>query len=70
MQRRCANRRRAGQLNHSALERYWTLVEGYRDHPDYQDDPERGIYWGPPDEVTGRPQPRSRAWDDWRAEVR
>jgi hypothetical protein len=30
-----------------------------------QDDPERGIYWGPPDE-NGRQTRWSRAWFDWR----
>ena len=36
--------------------------------PRYQDDPERGIYWGPPSDITGRPMRWSRPWHDWRNE--
>jgi hypothetical protein len=33
----------------------------------YEDDPERGIYWGPPDVTSGgKPRRWSRPWYDWR----
>jgi hypothetical protein len=35
---------------------------------DYIDDPEAGVFWGPPDEQTGEPRRWSRPWYDWRAE--
>jgi len=31
----------------------------------YEDDPERGIFWGPPDD-RGRPRRWSRPWFKWR----
>jgi hypothetical protein len=34
----------------------------------FRDDPERGVFWGPPDEK-GRPLRWSRPWFDWRAET-
>jgi HNH endonuclease len=34
----------------------------------FEDDPERGIYWGPPSEVGGTPRRWSRHWFDWRPE--
>jgi hypothetical protein len=34
---------------------------------EYQDDPDGGVFWGPPG-VDGVPQRWSRAWFDWRAE--
>jgi 5-methylcytosine-specific restriction endonuclease McrA len=33
----------------------------------FEDDPERGIFWGPPG-LDGKPIRWSRAWYDWRAE--
>jgi hypothetical protein len=39
-----------------------------REPESYEDDPSRGIYWGPPDEK-GRPLRWSRPWWDWRAET-
>lgn len=33
----------------------------------FEDDPERGIFWGPPG-LDGRPTRWSRPWYDWRAE--
>jgi 5-methylcytosine-specific restriction endonuclease McrA len=35
---------------------------------DYLDDPEAGVFWGPPDERTGEPRRWSRHWFDWRPE--
>ena len=35
---------------------------------DYQDDPEAGVYWGPPSATTGIPIRWSRVWFDWRSE--
>ena len=32
----------------------------------FDDDPENGIYWGPPDPVTGRQLRWSRIWSPWR----
>jgi hypothetical protein len=32
----------------------------------FDDDPERGIYWGPPSEPGGTPRRWSRHWFDWR----
>jgi hypothetical protein len=34
----------------------------------FEDDPERGIFWGPPSAPGGTPQRWSRPWSDWRAE--
>jgi hypothetical protein len=34
----------------------------------FEDDPERGIFWGPPSEPGGTPQRWSRPWYDWRRE--
>jgi hypothetical protein len=34
----------------------------------FDDDPERGIYWGPPSEPGGTPRRWSRHWFDWRPE--
>jgi hypothetical protein len=34
----------------------------------FEDDPERGIFWGPPSAPGGKPQRWSRPWFDWRAE--
>jgi len=34
----------------------------------FNDDPERGIFWGPPTEPGGKPQRWSRPWFDWRSE--
>jgi len=34
----------------------------------FDDDPERGIYWGPPSEPGGVPRRWSRHWFDWRRE--
>jgi 5-methylcytosine-specific restriction endonuclease McrA len=34
----------------------------------YVDDPEAGVFWGPPDEQTGEPRRWSRPWFDWRSE--
>src|SRR4051812_32548558 len=34
------------------------------------DDPERGIFYGPPDSDTGKPRPWSRPWFPWRDELR
>jgi hypothetical protein len=34
----------------------------------FDDDPERGIYWGPPSEPGGKPRRWSRPWFDWRSE--
>ena len=34
----------------------------------YRDDPERGIFWGPPSEPGGTPRRWSRHWFDWRPE--
>jgi 5-methylcytosine-specific restriction endonuclease McrA len=34
----------------------------------YEDDPERGIFWGPPSEPGGTPRRWSRHWFDWRPE--
>jgi hypothetical protein len=35
--------------------------------PDYEDDPENGIYWGPK-QPNGMMTPWSRPWFDWRSE--
>jgi hypothetical protein len=35
---------------------------------DYRDDPDRGVYWGPPNEPGRAPQRWSRHWFDWRTE--
>lgn len=35
---------------------------------DYQDDPERGVFWGPPSATTGIPIRWSQVWFDWRSE--
>jgi hypothetical protein len=32
----------------------------------FEDDPDRGVFWGPPPESGGTPQRWSRAWFDWR----
>ena len=32
-----------------------------------EDDPARGVFWGPPD-MDGNPRPWSRVWFDWRTE--
>jgi hypothetical protein len=32
----------------------------------YEDDPERGIFWGPPDDRGGPPRRWSRPWFEWR----
>lgn len=40
----------------------------YENDPRYQDDPARGIYWGPPSEPGGTPRRWSRHWFDWRPE--
>ena len=32
----------------------------------YEDDPARGIFWGPPSEPGGMPMRWSRPWFDWR----
>lgn len=37
-----------------------------RPRPTPADDPERGIFYGPPDDWTGEPTRWSRAWYDWR----
>jgi HNH endonuclease len=34
----------------------------------FEDDPESGIFWGPPTEPGGKAQRWSRHWFDWRAE--
>lgn len=34
---------------------------------DYNDDPSRGIFWGPPSMIDGKPTHWSRPWYDWRA---
>jgi hypothetical protein len=34
-----------------------------------EDDPELGIYWGPPDPVTREYRRWSRPWHDWRSET-
>jgi hypothetical protein len=34
----------------------------------FEDDPARGIYWGPPSEPGGPPRRWSRHWHDWRPE--
>jgi 5-methylcytosine-specific restriction endonuclease McrA len=34
----------------------------------YEDDPERGIFWGPPSEPGATPRRWSRHWFDWRPE--
>jgi hypothetical protein len=40
------------------------------DMTDYpEDDPENGIYWGPPDFQTGRPTRWSRPWTNWREDA-
>ena len=35
----------------------------------YVDDPDRGVFWGPPSLTDGRPVRWSRAWFPWREEV-
>jgi hypothetical protein len=40
----------------------------FLDDPRYQDDPSRNLYWGPPDETTGKPRRWSRPWFNWRSE--
>jgi 5-methylcytosine-specific restriction endonuclease McrA len=35
---------------------------------DFQDDPQRNIFWGPPSEPGGKPRRWSRHWHDWRPE--
>jgi hypothetical protein len=37
---------------------------------DYRDDPANGVFWGPPELLSGRPRRWSRAWSDWRGEPR
>jgi hypothetical protein len=34
--------------------------------PDFEDDPENGVFWSPPDGLVQRRW--SRAWFDWRSE--
>jgi hypothetical protein len=34
----------------------------------FEDDPERGIFWGPPSVPGGKPVRWSRPWFDWRSE--
>jgi hypothetical protein len=34
----------------------------------FEDDPDRGIFWGPPSEPGGVPRRWSRHWFDWRPE--
>jgi hypothetical protein len=36
---------------------------------DFKDDPERGIYYGPPQTEGGTPMRWSRHWYDWRADT-
>jgi hypothetical protein len=38
------------------------------DLSEYQDDPERGIFWGPPSEPGGVPRKWSRVWFGWRSD--
>jgi 5-methylcytosine-specific restriction endonuclease McrA len=40
---------------------------GSDEKPTYEDDPERGIFWGPPDDQ-GKPRRWSKAWFEWRNE--
>jgi len=69
---RC-NRRAGGRLGAAASRRgepaeiaQWRRIA--RD-PKWQDDPAAGVFWGPP-WSTGTPMIWSRAWFDWRSEVR
>jgi hypothetical protein len=58
---RYCNRAAAGRVGRAAqVARRVSLDE-------YQDDPDGGVFWGPPG-VDGVPQRWSRAWFDWRAE--
>jgi 5-methylcytosine-specific restriction endonuclease McrA len=49
-------------------ERWERTAERLRDDPRDQDDPERGIFWGPPSKPGGAPRRWSRHWFDWRPE--
>jgi hypothetical protein len=51
------------------------VTREHLDDPDVEepypdDDPERGIFWGPPDGETGEPRRWSRVWWDWRDDPR
>jgi hypothetical protein len=37
-----------------------------RQHADYRDDPEHGVYWGPPSMPGAEPRRWSRPWFPWR----
>jgi hypothetical protein len=53
-------------LSHASCNRaQLSLRRRYEDYP--EDDPERGIFWGPPCELTGQPRRWSRVWFDWRS---
>jgi hypothetical protein len=42
---------------------------GSRPEESYEDDPENGIFWGPPTQPKGEPIRWSRPWFDWRSEA-
>jgi hypothetical protein len=58
--------------SHSSCNRRAGALKGhqvdYRTDPRWQDDPERGVFWGPPSMLDGKPRRWSRPWSDWRSE--